>query len=121
MSSTFPDPQVRRKVNVKGIKTFKPQRTKCDMLKLVRSLKPQPELKMPRAYRARARYEHPFLIIGAGHIGLRHVLCSAWVHNHDVAEAQGDVSNRDLQGLFLIQHNHPNFVIVDRRDKAVAG
>eukprot|EP00439_Symbiodinium_sp_Y106_P053433 s2379_g7.t1 len=57
--------EVRRKVNVKGIKSFKPERTK---------------------------YEDPFLIIGAGHIGLRH-------------------------GLFLLQNDHPNFVIVDRRNK----
>ncbi|CAE7320740.1 TNPO1 [Symbiodinium sp. CCMP2456] len=57
--------EVRRKVNVKGIKSFKPERTK---------------------------YEDPFLIIGAGHIGLRH-------------------------GLFLLQNDHPNFIIVDRRDK----
>ncbi|CAE7367385.1 Cdc40, partial [Symbiodinium necroappetens] len=57
--------EVRRQVNVKGIKSFKPERTK---------------------------YEDPFLIIGAGHIGLRH-------------------------GLFLLQNDHPNFIIVDRRDK----
>mmetsp|Transcript_35151 Transcript_35151/g.81022 ORF Transcript_35151/g.81022 Transcript_35151/m.81022 type:complete len:618 (-) Transcript_35151:111-1964(-) len=57
--------EVRRQVHVKGIKSFKPQRV---------------------------QYEAPFLIIGAGHIGLRH-------------------------GLYLLQHDHTNFVIVDRRDK----
>ena len=57
--------EIGRKVRVKGIKSFTPER---------------------------AKYEHPFLIIGAGHIGLRH-------------------------GIYLLQHDHPNFVIVDRRDK----
>ena len=57
--------EIGRKVRVKGIKSFTPEW---------------------------AQYEHPFLIIGAGHIGLRH-------------------------GIYLLQHDHPNFVIVDRRDK----
>eukprot|EP00913_Durusdinium_trenchii_P033252 g31129.t1 len=56
---------VRRKVTVHGIRSFKPER---------------------------ATYSNPFLIIGAGHIGLRH-------------------------GLYLLQRDFTNFLIVDRRNK----
>ncbi|CAK9055790.1 Pre-mRNA-processing factor 17 [Durusdinium trenchii] len=57
--------EVRRKVTVHGIRSFKPER---------------------------ATYSNPFLIIGAGHIGLRH-------------------------GLYLLQRDFTNFLIVDRRNK----
>ncbi|CAJ1360802.1 unnamed protein product [Effrenium voratum] len=57
--------EVRRKVLVSGIRSFKPQK---------------------------AQYQAPFLIIGAGHIGLRH-------------------------GIYLLQRGFTNFVIVDRRNK----
>lgn len=57
--------EVGRKVTVGGIKSFKPEKM---------------------------TYADPFLIIGAGHIGLRH-------------------------GLYLLQRGFKDFVIVDRRNK----